>query len=69
LCLCEDREIANHLISLYGVVITFDGNTFQVSIDGALAITMPKAIGTSPAGTIGFQAKSTTGYFAYISVN
>jgi hypothetical protein len=34
-----------------------------------LIITMPKAAGTTPFGTVGFAAKSTTGSFGEINVN
>lgn len=53
----------------YKAEIQFDGTNFQVSIDGVLIITMPKAAGTTPFGTIGFSAKSTTGSFGEINVN
>lgn len=54
---------------VYKVNIQFDGTNFQVSIDDVLIMTMPKAPGTSPSGTTGFQVKSTTGSFDEISVD
>ncbi len=53
----------------YKAEIQFDGTNFQVSIDGVLIITMPKAAGTTPFGTVGFSVKSTTGSFGEINVN
>ena len=53
----------------YKVEIQFDGTNFQVLIDNVLIITMPKAAGTTPFGTVGFAAKSTTGSFGEINVN
>jgi hypothetical protein len=53
----------------YDVRITFDGNSFQVLIDGSPILSMPKAGGSLPNGTVGFHAKGTTGYFQNISVN
>lgn len=52
----------------YKVEIQFDGTNFEVFNDDVLIITMPKASGTSPSGTVGFQVKSTTGIFDEISV-
>jgi glucose/arabinose dehydrogenase/uncharacterized membrane protein len=52
----------------YAVVVSFDGTQFTVTIDGNTLITLtPK--GTVPSGTVGFQAKDTTGFFDYINVN
>ena len=52
----------------YAVVLSFDGTQFTVTIDGNPLITLtPK--GTVPTGTVGFQAKDTTGLFDYINVN
>ena len=52
----------------YAVVLSFDGTQFTVTIDGNSLITLtPK--GTVPTGTVGFQAKDTTGLFDYINVN
>ena len=53
----------------YTATITFDGAQFQVVVDGNLLITLPKAAGSNPNGTIGFQSKATTGSFGYILVN
>ncbi len=53
----------------YKAEIQFDGSNFQVSIDGVSIITMPKAAGTTPFGTVGFSVKSTTGSFGEINVN
>lgn len=52
----------------YDVVISFDGNDFQVTVGGQLLITMPKFAGSSPTGTVGFQVKATTGSFDFVSV-
>jgi glucose/arabinose dehydrogenase len=52
----------------YAVVLTFDGTQFTLSIDGNPLITLT-AVGTVPSGTVGFQAKATTGFFDYINVN
>jgi hypothetical protein len=52
----------------YAVVVSFDGTQFTVTINGTPLITLtPK--GTVPTGTVGFQAKDTTGFFDYINVN
>lgn len=52
----------------YAVVVSFDGTQFTVTIDGNPLISLtPK--GTVPIGTVGFQAKATTGFFDYINVN
>jgi glucose/arabinose dehydrogenase len=52
----------------YAVVVSFDGTQFTVTINGNPLITLtPK--GTVPSGTVGFQAKDTTGFFDYIIVN
>jgi hypothetical protein len=53
---------------VYDAVVSFDGTTFTVSIDGAPLITMP-AGGIVPTGTVGFQVKNTTGSFGDICVN
>jgi uncharacterized delta-60 repeat protein len=53
----------------YLVKITFDGNAFQVFVDGNLLITLNKAAGTSPSGTVGFQVKGTVGTFSEILVD
>jgi glucose/arabinose dehydrogenase/PKD repeat protein len=52
----------------YTVQVTFDGTTFALSIDGVQLFTMPKAAGTLPNGTVGFQVKDTTGLFGSIDV-
>lgn len=52
----------------YAVVLSFDGTQFTVSIDGNSLITLTP-VGTVPSGTVGFQAKATTGFFDYINVN
>jgi hypothetical protein len=51
----------------YDVLIDFEGTQFTVSVDGVTLMTMP-AVGTVPAGTVGFAAKATTGEFERISV-
>lgn len=53
----------------YTFEISFDGNEFRVRMDGAPVIQMPKAPGTSPVGTVGFQVKNTTAIFDFISVS
>ncbi|HEY7161884.1 MAG TPA: Calx-beta domain-containing protein, partial [Acidobacteriota bacterium] len=53
----------------YAVAILFDGNQFQVQIDGVTIITMNKATGSTPFGTFGYEVKNTTGRFASICVN
>src|SRR5262249_534116 len=52
----------------YAVVVSFDGTQFTVTIDGNQLITLTP-VGTVPSGTVGFQAKATTGFFDYINVN
>jgi hypothetical protein len=52
----------------YAVVLSFDGTQFTVTIDGNPLITLtPK--GNVQPGTVGFQAKDTTGLFDYVNVN
>lgn len=51
----------------YVTRITYDGTNFQVTIDGALLLTLPA--GAPASGTIGFESKNTTGSFGYIQVN
>jgi hypothetical protein len=53
----------------YTLRLSFDGSEFRVLIDGSSVIQMPKAPGTSPLGTVGFQVKNTTATFDYITVN
>ncbi len=53
----------------YDAKIVFDGNQFQLYINNTLLITLPKAAGTNPNGTVGFQLKLTTGSFDSINVN
>jgi hypothetical protein len=43
----------------YNVTLTFDGNTFGVIVNGVSLITMPKAAGSTPTGTVGYAAKNT----------
>jgi hypothetical protein len=52
----------------YMVRIAFDGAQFQVYINGTLAITLPKATGSSPMGTVGYQLKGTTAAIEEIEV-
>ena len=52
----------------YLVRIAFDGAQFQVYINGTLAITLPKASGSSPMGTVGYQLKGTTAALEEIQV-
>lgn len=51
----------------YDVLVAFDGVNFTVTIDGTPLITMPAH--SLHTGTVGFQAKSTTGSFGFITVN
>jgi glucose/arabinose dehydrogenase/PKD repeat protein len=53
----------------YKAKIVFDGTTFQVYVDDVLIITMDKASGTAPTGTVGFQLKATTGTYGDIRVD
>ncbi len=53
---------------VYDAIISYDGTTFTVSIDGTTLITLP-AGGAVPIGTVGFQVKNTTGSFGDICVN
>jgi hypothetical protein len=51
----------------YQVSITFDGINFVVSVNNQTIITMPA--GAMPgAGKVGYEVKSTAGFFDYISV-
>ena len=54
----------------YTVKIVFDGTNFTFFVDDLVTplITMPSAAAV-PSGTVGFQAKKTTGIFGYITVN
>ncbi|MCI0613957.1 Ig domain-containing protein, partial [bacterium] len=52
----------------YVVRVSFDGALFSVLVDSVTLFTLTP-IGTVPTGTIGFQAKRTTGSFGYILVN
>jgi uncharacterized repeat protein (TIGR01451 family) len=51
----------------YTVLITFDGTTFEVFVDGVSMFTLP-AVGV-PSGTFGFRVKKTTGFFDSIVIN
>ncbi len=51
----------------YVARISYDGTNFQVTIDGVLLLTLPA--GAPASGTVGFQAKGTTGSFGYIQIN
>lgn len=62
---------ANRVIEpgvFYDAVISFDGSTFTVSIDGEPIITMPKYGGSAPYGSVGLQVKATTGRFEDVLV-
>jgi hypothetical protein len=48
--------------------ITYDGNSYHVSINGIELLTLIPA-GPVTGGTVGFKVKRTTGTFQYISVN
>ncbi|MBI3448331.1 MAG: putative Ig domain-containing protein [Acidobacteria bacterium] len=54
----------------YTVRVTFDGTKFDVFVDDLvtplMSLTPKRAV---PAGTVGFQAKGTTGTFGYVCVN
>lgn len=52
----------------YDVQVVFDGTQFQLFLSGNLILTMPKAAGTNPAGTVGFRIKGTTADFERIFV-
>lgn len=52
----------------YHARITFDGATFQVFIGGNLIISMPKAAGSTPAGSVGFRTQSAAGHFDNLGV-
>jgi hypothetical protein len=51
----------------YIVKVSFDGTIFTVSVNGSQLFTLIPAA-TVPGGTIGFEAKGTTGSFGYITV-
>ncbi len=52
----------------YNVELSFDGTNFVLRVDGNVLVTLPAATSV-PSGTVGFQAKNTTGSFGYILVN
>lgn len=51
----------------YDVSISFNGNRFVVTVDNQTIITTPVEVSPS-AGKVGYEVKSTTGFFDYISV-
>jgi hypothetical protein len=51
----------------YDVIVSYDGTTVNVSVDGSALITM-SPVGT-PNGTVGFRVKKTVGSFNSILVN
>ena len=51
----------------YVVKVSYDGTIFTVSVNGSSLFTLTPASPVS-SGTIGFQAKGTTGSFGYITV-
>lgn len=53
----------------YDLQVHFDGAQFQLFVSGNLVLTVPKAPGSNPAGTVGFRIKGTTADFERISVN
>ena len=56
--------------TIYTVRVMFDGTQFQVFVDDLVTpLFSLTPIGTVPTGTVGFQAKNTTGSFSYIQVN
>lgn len=54
---------------LYDVEITFDGNQFDVTVDGTPLISVAKGAGSNLSGTVGFEAKATVGTYGDINVN
>ncbi len=52
----------------YTVLVSYDGTSFQVTINVSPAITMTPAAAV-PTGTVGFQNKNTVGSFGEIEVN
>lgn len=56
-------------LTTYNVEVTFDGTNFRLYVNGTLMITMSKAPGSTPNGTVGFQVKGTTGRIAFITVD
>ena len=52
----------------YQVRVAFDGTIFTVFVDNSPLFTLTPAAPV-PSGTVGFQAKNTTGSFGYITVN
>jgi hypothetical protein len=56
-------------LTTYNVELTFDGTDFRVFVNSSLLITMKKANGTSPNGTVGFQVKATTARIGFIRVD
>ncbi|HSP06451.1 MAG TPA: hypothetical protein VLR94_04700, partial [Acidobacteriota bacterium] len=51
----------------YAAKVTFDGSLFTITVDNVPLMTVPAAV--SPAGTVGFQVKGTTGTFDEIRVD
>lgn len=56
-------------LTTYDVEVTFDGADFRLYVNGTLLITMPKASGSTPNGTVGFQVKRTTARIGFITVD
>lgn len=56
--------------TVYNVRLSFDGTVFRVFVDDmATPLFVVTSRAAVPIGTIGFQAKSTTGSFGYIHIN
>jgi hypothetical protein len=51
----------------YITKVSYDGTIFTVSVNGSTLFTLTPA-SSVPSGTIGFQAKRTTGSFGFIAV-
>ena len=51
----------------YDVKISFNGSDFNLSVNDSLLLSMTKAGGSEPLGTVAFQVKNTTGSLDYIS--
>ena len=56
--------------TVYNVRLSFDGTVFRVFVDDmATPLFVVTSRATVPTGTIGFQAKNTTGSFGYIHIH
>jgi hypothetical protein len=52
----------------HSIRVRFDGSQFDVIVDDVLLISMPKAAGSEPAGTVAYRVKNVTAAFDYIRV-